>query len=87
MPVKHSNVDSNTGSNGYEPLKNESEKRIPEDGEEWTDYNTHDPGQTVLPGISGRIIRWFRHIFSGNELPSNLKLPSTKRTNKPKKDG
>ena len=87
MPVKHSNVDSNTGSNGYEPLKNESAKHIPEDGEEWTDYNTHDPGQTVSSGIFGRIIRLFRNIFSGNDLPSNRKLPLTKRTNKPKKGG
>ena len=87
MPVKRSNVDSNTGSNGYEPLKNESKKRISEDGEEWTDHSPHDPGQTVSSGILGRIIRWFRNIFSGNELSSNLKLPPSKRTNKSKKGG
>ena len=62
MPVKHSNEDGNTGSNGYEPIKNESESRIPEDGVEWTDHDTHDPGQTLLSGILGRIIRLFRNI-------------------------
>jgi hypothetical protein len=87
MPIKHSNVDSNTGSNDFEPLENESRSRIPEDVPEWTEHNTHDPGQTLLSGMLGRTIRWFRNLFSGNELPSNLKLPPAKRTNKQKKGG
>ena len=82
MPVKRSNVDDNTSSNDYDPLKNESEKRIPEEGEEWTDHNTHDPGLTVSSGILDRIIRLFRNFFSGKNLPSNLKLPSTKKGEK-----
>lgn len=87
MPVEHSNEDSNTGSNGYEPIKSEIQRRIPEDDVEWTSLNTQDPGQTLLSGILGRIIRLFRNISSGNELPSNLKLPPTKRKNKTKKGG
>ena len=87
MPVKHSNEDSNTGSNGYSPLESEPQRRIPEDDVEWTSQNTHDPGQPLLSGILGWFIRLFRNISSGNELPSNLKLPPTKRKNKTKKGG
>ena len=87
MPVKHSNEDSNTGSNSYESLKSEHRSRIPEDDVEWTSLNTQDPGQTLLSGILGRIIKFFRNISSGNELPSNPKLPPTKRKNKTKKGG
>lgn len=87
MPFKQSNVDGDSGSNGYAPIINSSEKLIPEDGEEWTDFKNSDPGQTILSGILGRFIRLFHSIFSGNQLPSNLKPPSTKRTKKQKTDG
>ena len=87
MSVKHSNADSNTGSNDFAPLERKGENRIPEDDVEWTSLNTGDPGQTLISGILGRIIRLFRNISSGNELPSNLELPPTKRKNKTKKGG